>query len=196
MVGSSYWLVCHAGYLAVQFLALRINGIAVVPGSSKLQALIATWVRWDGLNYVAIAEHGYPDDPQPTFRHYGESVLPAWPPGYPLLIRVAGWLLPGDLNLAALVVSNVAALGLFVVLYRLVQTELDAGTAERTLLCLVAFPTAFFFAAAYSESLFLLLTLGALYCARRQRWWWAGALAGVASSVRVAGVTIVVAFAL
>ena len=196
LVGSGYWLVCHLGYAAVQLVALRLNGFSVPSGSSNIAAQISTWVRWDGLNYVAIADHGYPADPQPEFRRYGESVLPAWPPGYPLLIRAAGYLLPGDLNFAALVVSNLATLGMLVVLYRLVETELDAGAADRTLLCLLAFPTAFFFATAYSESVFLLLTFAALYCARRQQWWWAGILAGAASSVRVAGVTIAIAFVL
>jgi len=195
-VGAAYWLICHAGYLAVQIIALRINGFTVAPGSSAIGTLISMWVRWDAIGYVKIAEHGYPADPQPEFLRYDDSALPAWPPGYPLLIRVASWLLPGSPNLAALVVSNLAMLGLLVVLYRLVETELDATTAERTLLCLLVFPTAFFLAAAYSESVFLLLTVAALYCARRQRWWWAGGLAGAASSVRVAGVTIIVALAL
>ena len=195
-MGTAYWLVCHAGYGAIQLVALRINGFTVPPGASALGALVSTWVRWDAVNYVTIAEQGYPADPQPEYRQYNDSTLPAWPPGYPMLIKAVGWLLPGSLDVSALVVSNLAALGLLVVLYRLVETELDAVTAERTLLCLLVFPTGFFLAVAYSESLFLVLTVGALYCARRQRWWWAGALAGAASAVRVAGVTIIVALAL
>jgi hypothetical protein len=195
-VGTAYWLLCHAGYLAVQLLALRIHAVVLSPGHWNIGALAATWVRWDGIHYVTIAEEGYPANPQPEFQRYDDSVRPAWPPGYPLLIRVANWLLPGEVNVAALAVSNLAALGLLVVLYRFVEMEVDAVTAERTLLCLLVFPTAFFLAAAYSESVFLLLTVAALYCARRQHWWWAGVLAGAASSVRVAGVTLIVAFAL
>ena len=189
-IGTIYWVICHAGYVAVQLMALRLN-----PGVGGLRGLVGTWVRFDGTNYVGIAEQGYPAQTHPQFQHYGDSVWPAWPPGYPILIRAFSYVLPGGMNFAALVVSNLAALGMLVVLYRLVEQELDRDNADRTLVCLLAFPTAFFLGVAYSESLFLLLTIGALYCARRGRWWYAGALAGAASSVRVAGVTIVLALA-
>lgn len=192
--GTIYWLVGHAFLVGVQLMALRMYGLKIPPGSSWWHGLITHWVRWDGRSYVAIARFGYPAM-DPTFRAPGSGSM-VWPPGYPLLIRAASYVLPGDLNLAAVVVSNLAALGLLVVLYRLVDHEFgDPDTASRTLVCLLAFPTAFFLAVGYSESLFLLLTLAALYAARRGHWWYAGLLAGAASGVRVLGVTIVVAFA-
>jgi hypothetical protein len=54
------------------------------------------------------------------------------------------------------------------------------------------FPMSFFFSAVYSESLFLALSVGAIYAARRQRWAWAGALGGLAASTRSAGVVLLV----
>jgi hypothetical protein len=58
---------------------------------------------------------------------------------------------------------------------------------------LVAFaPTAFFFSAVYSESLFLLVSVGAFLAARRGRWAWAGALGGLAALTRNSGVLLLV----
>ncbi|MER7002361.1 mannosyltransferase family protein [Dactylosporangium sp. NPDC000555] len=181
-------------YLAVQFIALRFETVKVEPGRSWLSQVVHNWVQWDGLVYATIANFGYPIVEDPTFKSL-DSAYPVWPPGYPIVVRLASYVLPGDVAVAALVVSNVAALGMLVVLYRLVDHELGAGSAERTLLMFIAFPTAFYLATAYSESLFLLLTFAALYCARRGHWWAAGLLAGASSATRVLGVTICVAFA-
>ena len=55
--------------------------------------------------------------------------------------------------LAALFVANVALLAALVLLYRLVEHEFgDADSARRTVFYLLAFPTAFFFTAAYNEA--------------------------------------------
>ena len=55
---------------------------------------------------------------------------------------------------------------------------------------LAFFPAAVFFGAPYSESLFLLLAVGAFYAARTGRWAWAGACAGLASGTRSAGLLL------
>ena len=44
--------------------------------------------------------------------------------------------------------------------------------AKRAILYLAVFPTAFFFLAGYTESLFLALALGSLYAAYKQKWSW------------------------
>ncbi|WP_433051183.1 mannosyltransferase family protein [Dactylosporangium sp. CS-033363] len=193
-IGALYWLICHVGYLAVQFIALRF--VPVTPGGGRgwLSQVINNWVQWDGRNYVHIANFGYPVVDDPGFKTV-DSSYPVWPPLYPALVRLASYVLPSDMSFAALVVSNLAALGMLVVLYRLAEHELGPRLSERTLLMLIAFPTAFFLATAYTESLFLFLTFAALYCARRNHWWAAGLLAGAASATRVLGVLIVFAFA-
>jgi hypothetical protein len=192
--GTIYWLIGHVFLAAVELVTLRIYGLKVPTGTPLWKLLVSHWVRWDGRSYVAIARFGYPAM-DPTFHAPGSGSM-VWPPGYPLLVRAASYVLPGDMNLAAVVVTNVAALGMLVVLYRLIEHEsADPETATRTLLCLLAFPTAFFLAVGYSESVFLALTFAALYAARRGHWWYAGLAAGAASGVRVLGVTIVVAFA-
>jgi len=53
-----------------------------------------------------------------------------------------------------------------------------------------------YFGAPYSESLFLLLAVGAFYSARTDRWAWAGACAGLASASRSAGILLLIPLAL
>ncbi len=72
--------------------------------------------------------------------------------------------------------------------------KLGEELARRTLLYVCIFPTAFFFFAAYNESLFLLLVAGAFLAMRRQRWWLAGLLGCLAALTRSAGLLLVVPY--
>jgi Gpi18-like mannosyltransferase len=63
-------------------------------------------------------------------------------------------------------ISNVAGLVMLMVLYQLVREDFGSEIAERAVLYLAIFPTAFFFAAAYNESLFLCLALLSFYYMR------------------------------
>ncbi|HEX2978885.1 MAG TPA: mannosyltransferase family protein [Anaerolineaceae bacterium] len=118
-----------------------------------------TWLRWDGVNYLRIAQSGY-----------NAEDLSAFFPLYPLLAR---WLSPftGGSQLAALLlVSNLAFLGVLVLLYQLVEQDFDAPAAKRAVVAAVLFPTAFFFFTPYPQALALLTTLAAYTCARRSKW--------------------------
>jgi hypothetical protein len=53
----------------------------------------------------------------------------------------------------------------------------------------------FFFSAAYSEAIFLALSLGAVLAAREGRWAWAGVAGAVAATTRSAGVIVLVPLA-
>jgi hypothetical protein len=75
-------------------------------------------------------------------------------------------------------------------LYRLTELELGPGPARATILLLSLFPAALFLGAPYSESVFLLASVGAFYAARTGHWAWAGAAAGAASATRSAGILL------
>ncbi len=94
-------------------------------------------------------------------------------PLLPLIMRAAGWLI-GDLMVAGVLVTNLALLLASLLLYRLVDEEWGGPTAGRAVWYFLIFPTAFFGSAIYSESLFLLGAIGALYFARRGYWETAG----------------------
>lgn len=143
-------------------------------------ALLGVWLRFDAVHYLRIAEHGY-----------AASDLSVFYPLYPLLTRVAGWLLGGDLLLGALLVSNSAAAAALVLFHRWAREESgDESLARRATAYLVAFPTAFFLLAPYPESLSLLFTLLAMQSYRRRRWLWAGAAGVAASLTRPQGVAL------
>ncbi len=152
--------------------------LQALPVGSPFYSVTEPWHRWDTAWYIKIAIQGYrPDDASVVF-----------PPLYPLLIRLTVPFCAGNYVLASLLVSNAACLGLLILLFKLI--ELEGGSisvAVMTLVCLLAFPSAYYLTAGYSEPLFLGLILGAFYSALKQKWGLAGALAALATLTRLQG---------
>jgi hypothetical protein len=147
--------------------------------------VLAPLARWDSVWYLTIADSGYG----------GSTARAAFFPLYPVLVRGVGTVFGGShaaLLVAAFLVSLAAFLAALALLYRLTELELGRRLAQPTLLLLAVFPAAVFFGAPYSESLFLLLAVGAFYAARTDRWAWAGACAGLASATRSAGLLLLI----
>ena len=156
---------------------------------SLAEPLLSPLARWDAAWYLRIAESGYG----------GSDVRAAFFPLYPLLVRAVAspfGASPGALLVAAYAVALAAFLGALVLLHRLVSLELGRPLAQPALLLLAVFPAAVFFGAPYSESLFLLLAVGAFYAARTGRWAWAGAAAAGAAATRSAGVLLLLPLAM
>jgi Gpi18-like mannosyltransferase len=164
-------------YLSVLFIVKNFSNSTL-----HISTLWRAWYRWDTGQITAIATNGYTDAWRTAFF-----------PLFPLLER-GGAFLTRDPFIAGLIISNLAGLGMLVVLYRLVQEEFDAERAFRTVLYLSVFPTAFFFVAAYNESLFLLLTLLSFYQMRHGNWWLASLFGLLASLTRSAGIVLFLPF--
>ena len=147
--------------------------------------LITAWERFDALWFLRISTSGY----------VAGDGSAAFFPLYPLLIRVVSPVLGGHPLAAALLISNAAFLGALLVLYFLTSSEFDEAVARRTVLYLAIFPSAFFFLAPYSESLFLLLVVSSLWAARREKWALAGAAGALAAATRNVGVLLVLPLA-
>jgi len=96
----------------------------------------------------------------------------------------------GDAMVAGLVITNLALLGATILFYRLVQEEWGAPVAERAIWYFMIFPTAFFGSAIYSESVFLLCAIGALYLSRKGYWESAALLGILGSLTRLVGLVI------
>ena len=147
-----------------------------------LDSLLSPLARWDSVWYLGIAHGGY------------SGASSAFFPLYPLLVRAfAVSDSPGALLVSAYVVSLASLFGALWLLHRLVALELGSDRLARSsVLLLAVFPGALWFGAPYSESLFLLLSVGTFYAARTGRWWLAGALAALAAASRSAGIVLVV----
>lgn len=90
--------------------------------------------------------------------------------------------------MAALLVSNLAFLGALLALFALTADAFGERIARRAIVVTALFPTAFFFLAPYTESLFLFLSILAFRAARWDRWGHvavAGALAALTRSVGI-----------
>ncbi len=154
--------------------------------------LVAPAARWDSVWYLAIALGGYGED----------ALRTAFFPLYPLVVALAGApaaVLVDDRAaylLTGILVSLVAfGVGLYFV-HRLTALELGEDVARTTVWLVALFPTAFAFSAVYTESLFLALSAGALYAARRERWAVAGLAGLAAAATRSTGALLVVPLAI
>jgi Gpi18-like mannosyltransferase len=143
--------------------------------------LLTSWNHWDAVHYTQIAQFGYQSIYETAFF-----------PLFPLLIKGIALLLGNQGYIAiGMILSNLALLGTLFVLYQIAADALGEQVGRRTLLYLCVFPTAFFFFAAYNESLFLLFTTSAFLAMRRQKWWLAGILGFLAALTRSAGLFLV-----
>jgi hypothetical protein len=145
--------------------------------------------RWDAVWYLRIADSGY-GEVRPRVAFF---------PLYPLLVRGAGELGGGSRDarlIAAYLLSLAAFLAALVLLHRLTALELGRRFAVPVLLLLAVFPASLYFGAPYSESIFLLASVGAFYAARTGRWAWAGSAAGAAAATRSAGILLLIPLAL
>jgi hypothetical protein len=120
--------------------------------------------RWDTDFYHSIATHGYHWDPA-VFSHQNVVFFPL----YPLLMKCGGYLLGGHPLAAALIISLVSFAGAVAILYRLAADELGDAYAWPVVLLLSTYPFALFYSVAYTEALFLFLSVGAFYAMRRGR---------------------------
>ncbi len=144
------------------------------------ERLLGVWSHWDGEWFLYVAQVGY---------RPGDYTSPFFPL-YPILVRVLATIL-GNYLLAGVLLSAGLSLAVFVLMYLLVSHEAGRSVGKRAALYLAIFPTSFFLAACYSESLFLALCLGAFLAARRYaNWWLAGLLIGLAALTRNLGILL------
>lgn len=181
-------IVWAAGLVALMHVGENVNAPAVLDPSAltapfhsiSLDKLAAPMGRWDSVSYLQVAHAGY-QNPLST----------AFYPLYPLLIRI-GSVVPVPPLIVGGLLSSVAAVAALALLHRLARLDLDARAAALTVLLVACFPTSVFLSATYTESLFLLLTVAAVYAARTERWWLAGLAGGLAAFSRSNGVLILV----
>lgn len=164
----------------VVFGAAYLSDIALpMIANNESRGVLDIWNRWDTVWYVEIVEQGYNFTPE-------AKSSAAFFPLYPFLMSLVGHPL-----FAGLFISNVCFLLALILLYRLGERELgNRRDAARTVFYIAAFPTAFFFTAAYTESLFLLLSVAVFCCARQQQWGWAALWGVLGAASRPLGILL------
>jgi hypothetical protein len=185
-------LVFYYFTTAIVILGVVLS-VAVVLSRTGPQYLDSRMARQSGQSYRAIAERGYFYDPN-------EPSNVALFPAYPLLGRWLVWATGMRTEMALVAVSNACLAGAFILLRSYAQARLADGPTSAIGWTLVAFgimPTTFFFRMAESESLFLLVAIGAMYAMqRRAHPCWVALIVGLATATRPVGILLLGPFAL
>lgn len=180
------FVATRGGVLAVAFLA--VISVGFVEGGDPFRVsdneLTNLSARWDAGWYLGIARDGY----AVTSPEQQQNI--AFFPAYPMLTRAAGALLgagavgaeiversrtvelsvnPQNRRIltGGVIVSLLSFLAALLYLHRFGAELFDPGTASASVVLLATYPFALFFSAPYTESLFLLGTIGAFYHLRR-----------------------------
>lgn len=127
---------------------------------------------WDGQWYWWIASYGYPTElPLDASGRVAENAW-AFMPVYPGIVRAVSVVTFLPWPAAAVIVSLLCGLGVALVFYRLMRTQLPAGTAMFAVVLLCVAPLSAVFQVAYAESMFLLLLTLALLLLVTRRYGW------------------------
>lgn len=152
--------------------------------ASNLPDYIWGFGNFDGVHYLRIAEMGYSSQ-------YSQAFFPL----YPILIKLFSYLLPFNLQanllISGLFLSNLFAVLALFLLYKLFRLDFDERISCKSVLLLIAFPTAFYLGAVYTESLFLLLTVLGFILMRKNKFFLGAIAIGLATATRVFGILLV-----
>lgn len=141
------------------------------------------WANWDGGMYMTIAKEGY------------QIFHTVFFPLYPLLIKIVS-LIGLEVFWAGFIISQVCTVLLIYFFYKLLRLDFNQQKSELIVILLLAFPTSFYLGAVYTESLFLLLAVSAIYFARIKKWYISALLVGLSMVTRNVGFAVLAAVVL
>ncbi|RYX84705.1 hypothetical protein EON83_08700 [bacterium] len=179
------WVFVMVGHIRLQTMPPPSEDMGAWVGVSSYW--LNPWTTFDSRHFIGIAQHGYT-----------QPLHAAFFPLYSLILRMIGGA-GADANTLALigiVVSNIAFLGALWLLFCLTRDEWGEAVAKRAVWIEAFFPAAAFSAAVYTESLFLLLSIGFFYASRRKQWWLSAPLGFLAGLTRNSGPILCVALLL
>jgi len=129
------------------------------------------WAHFDGVHYLKLAEAGYVDIGTQAFF-----------PVYPILIHVVHDLTGLSYLVSGRVISYISLVLAATLIMYLVEVR-----SWKVVIALLFFPTSFFLAGVYTESLFLFETLLFFLLIRKKQFFMAAIVAGIASGTRIVG---------
>ncbi len=153
--------------------------------ASYVRGLESHWTRWDANHYVGLIQNWYVNEGDPRYHI-------VFFPLYPALGRLLHLSTGLSATASAYVVSNLAFLGCGVVLYRLGELSYGPKGGARATLLLMFSPLTLFCSIPYTESVFLLTTLLAVYFARRRMFVLAVLCGALSANARMLGMATAV----
>ena len=176
LVYAAIKIIVLVGAIAV---SLRYQPAALLQNPNFL-------VKWDGFWYRGIADKGYT---------YGYPISAAFPPMYPILIKIFSLNQPALMPSVEVLISNAFSfLGLYF-LYKLVPLVVDERYRLRVCFAYMVFPALLVCnLVSYTEPIFLAFTIGAYYFWKRARFGYAALLAIFSIFTRQVGAFILAIF--
>ena len=178
---SRVFCVAALFYILLTALHFWLQGASSTSLAGWWTQITAAWRHFDTIFFLQVAHRGYTN-----------QGLGAFFPLYPYLVRGVAYLLGNHFTLAALAVSWACSWGGFHWFYRLAEREYNARVARLALLFLAFCPVGLFAFAPYSESVFLLVSIGAVERARAGRFWQAGLLGALGMLARPTGILLLI----
>ncbi len=140
---------------------------------------LVKWAGFDGVHYITIIQKGY----------FGTGLIQAFFPVYPLLV----YLFNGISNpvVVGILLSHLFFIGALYLWVLLLKKQNIKLSWIQMILPFLLFPSAFFFGAVYTESLFLFLVFLCLLLLKQKKLFYAAIIAALASATRIVGMMLV-----
>ncbi len=155
---------------------------AFIANNQTFSNIINYWVRWDGPHYIDIAKNGYQTVGEP-------ALFIVFYPLYPLFIKIAT-LVTQDYYFSSILVSIIGCFIASVLLYELVILDFSKRISLLSVWFLNIFPTAYFLQASYSESVFLSVSLAAIFFLRKKAYVKSGLFGFLSTLSRINGMLL------
>lgn len=176
--------------LALILVGIRILMLAIgyiffkMKDSAGTVAAFKDWLAQAGdiPHFLHIAEHGY---------SVGDEFenLVVFYPLLPVLIRLFSYIFR-DYYVSGLIISNISAVAAGCYMYKLIKLDHEEEVARNSVLFMLLYPFCFFMSFAYTESLFLALSIACVYYARKGNWIASGILGGLSAICRTQGIIV------
>lgn len=161
-------------FLSPFFFELQKNFLGGGLQNYLTNPFLWSWANFDGEHYLSIAKMGYGGGEQSFF------------PLYPLFLKFFGGGIWGGL-----IISNMAFLLALFGMYKLAKLDYSEKVSKLAIILLLLFPTSFYFAGVYTESLFLALVIWSFYFFRKEKYFLSGILGSLSAATRVIGVILI-----
>lgn len=163
----------------------------------SLEHLLYQFTKWDAHHYINIADHWYVSEDAymlaPELYADGEYFLLVFYPLYPIITKLFSFVI-GDVALSAYFVSNVFFILAIAAMYKLVKIDYSRKTAISATLMLIFSPYGFFFSFAFTESLFLFLTVMFFIMLKKEKFIYAGIFGLLSALTKNFGLLLIVPY--